>query len=947
MIRVHIIPDPFDKSTWFSEDVSNVCEFLYSHYNGKLPENTKIYEGGISEDREITPKTEEDVIYLQSVSYDIFVVQYPSLAPLAILAIVNAVLTVVAAVFVFMSMPKAEGGVSKSPNNELARRVNQARINGRIPDIYGQVRSTPDLIAEPFLYYNNDGIEIEECLLSIGRGYYLIHDLRDGETDVEAIQGVSVSAYDPDVSIVGSDTIYKSGNSFTNPPLEVRSSSAINGQSLESPNNQVLSNFNGAGIYFESNGVIKNSGGIDFTEYFSQGQGISISGADYDVGGLSITGALTVNQSGQVILNRSSIPNYDEFNSILLSGASIDKLVSVPDPQNPSQNITVLKSFDLSGEYAISSFVKDAVDPTKYTITLLNPSSVNTNWSQVNTAYSINSGIELKGFDSTVSLDDDYSIASITSSRITLENANIINPNWDKLELLMGGSSLGYDSSDVSLDKVENNWVGWFNIKLEDAEYFYVNLNFPQGLYGVSRKGKKHHGGVVTRIEYQHIDDDGEPEGLIHSTEFTIREKIFVSFGNTRKITLPTRGSIRFRMCCIARDKSDNHYDEYKVKSVYLAKDSDKLNYSGITTVRSKTIATTGALSVKERRLNALVTRKLPLNGTGALVPTKQADQIIINMALDPKIGRRSEYEVDTAQIVSEIQKARTYFGSNLSTEFCYTFDDKQLSFEESVGMVAAACFCEVYRFGSKLRARFEAPQNDSIILFNHRNKVIGSEKRTYEYGIENGYDGITLEYTSPLDDARINYKIPEDGSAINPLEIKTSGIRNEKQAKTRAWREWNKLQYKNLSIEFEALYESEILARNDRILVADNTNTKTQDGEIEWVDGLEIGTSQPVDFSASGDYFVHLQLPSGKTDVISCAQGSDDYSILLSRAPSESLVVDEGKRVQATYLLVVGNSEDKIAFMVSTIDPATDNSNSIKGFNYDSRFYEKDHHFF
>ena len=68
-------------------------------------------------------------------------------------------------------------------------------------------------------------------------------------------------------------------------------------------------------------------------------------------------------------------------------------------------------------------------------------------------------------------------------------------------------------------------------------------------------------------------------------------------------------------------------------------------------------------------------------------------------------------------------------------------------------------------------------------MLFNHRNKVPQSEKRTYTFGIQKDYDGIKLEYTDPDDDERVNYylsynsatgEVTEDSSATNPLEITT-----------------------------------------------------------------------------------------------------------------------------------------------------------------------------
>ena len=125
------------------------------------------------------------------------------------------------------------------------------------------------------------------------------------------------------------------------------------------------------------------------------------------------------------------------------------------------------------------------------------------------------------------------------------------------------------------------------------------------------------------------------------------------------------------------------------------------------------------------------------VDGTGALQATRDAGQALIHMALDQYIGRRSSTEIDIPQIKSEIQKIKTYFGSDAPAEFSYTFDDDSLSFEEQAAMIASACFCETYRYGNKLRLKFEAPQDNSVLLFNHRNKVPGSEKRTFNLGID------------------------------------------------------------------------------------------------------------------------------------------------------------------------------------------------------------------
>ena len=117
--------------------------------------------------------------------------------------------------------------------------------------------------------------------------------------------------------------------------------------------------------------------------------------------------------------------------------------------------------------------------------------------------------------------------------------------------------------------------------------------------------------------------------------------------------------------------------------------------------------------------------------------------------------------------------------------------------------------------FGSKLRLNFEQPKEIPTLLFNHRNKVPKTEKRTQSFGLSKDYDGVEIEYTSPIDDARVTYVAPEDSLQNNLMKINTTGLRTVEQAKTRAWREWNKLYYQRVTCEFEGLDESNLLSQN------------------------------------------------------------------------------------------------------------------------------------
>ncbi|MCH7381186.1 host specificity factor TipJ family phage tail protein [Acinetobacter higginsii] len=937
MKTVIICPDQFNKSTWSMAEVEDLSAYLAQQFTF-FPPNARIYHNAVAESNDVTPQNEAGVKHLQTLEGTFYVVIHPEW----IQFIYYAIVAIMAAysIYTILTMPKPDGGQAGSANNELSNRSNRMRVKGRIPDIYGMVRAYPDLIAVIYSYYLND-IEIEECLMCIGRGYYQIHDCRDGDTDVTGIDGVSVSIYDPDVSIIGAETTYKVGESFTALPLDVAKSTSINGQSLVEPNDVVVESRN---IYFTTGGVIHSSeSSNDFRNVFNVGDGLAISRAHFGIDNAVLSGSCTITADYKVRIESTiDVAAFADYKGILLNGANV--VITTTDPVT---GIESDNNYDLSGQYIVSSVTRSLSGSTyTYVVQLDSPKQVNYNWNFVDDDYNITAGITLNNNIGSVDLDDNYSVIAVTASSITLANASTVNSDWDKIPILFNGSTQGLNDDLLYLELVANKWVGWFELYHDAATALQLNVYFPQGLYNVNKDGKTVWNDVTITVQYQSIDDSGNPVGAVQSSSFKVENKSKSSFGRTFYIDLATTGNQRFRLAKTQAGSGANPVTECKVKDVYLTKPLDKAFYPDVTIVRSRTVATDGALSVKERMLNSRVTRKLPVDGTGLLVATRDAGQALINMGLDPYVGRRSVTELDIAQIKSEIQSVKDYFGSPVAAEFCYTFDDENLSFEEQAGMIASACFCESLRFGNKLRLKFEKPQQNSVLLFNHRNKVMGSETRTWKFGIDKDYDGVEIEYTSPLDDKRVTYSIPPSVNLKNPLKITTSGIRNEAVAKTRAWREWNKLQFQNVNCEFTALDESELLIRNDRILVADNTNLETQDGEIEAIDGLILTCSQDVIFEAGAQYFCHLQLDDATVDIVECVAGAEPYEINLIRPPLRPLVVDPDRYVKTLYTVIKAADSAKDVFMLSEMSPNDQMTNKLTCINYDDRYYQNDHDF-
>lgn len=928
--KVIIVPDPYSEEGRSEEYVEDVLAYIHQQFS-VWPEDARIYHNHIADSCDVTPCNpriiDTQIKHLQSLDGTFYVVIKGAVVwwlPYLYYAIVAA--TAVYSLYTVLTMPKPQAQQAGSANNELAQRTNQARLNARIPDIFGRVRSYPDLIAQTYSIYEN-GIEIEECLMCIGRGYFQILDMRDGDTDVANIAGTSVSAYDPFTSIIGTP-IYQVGEPFTELPKFVRNSASINGQTIELPNSAVLESSN---VWFQSPNLIK-SAGLDFTQYFAATDRVALSGAVYGVQDVNLSGSIMVNEDKMVIIeSTTNIDNPNLFKGLQLTGALVEISTNVRD---------------LSGQYVVSGVTKTVISGGfHYEITLSNPESVNANWSYVDNSYTITAGALLNRNANSITLDDTYTINSVTADTVALVNPSAINSDWDKLLTLPNQSTQGQEVL-VRFDAVSSKYVGWFNFDMPEATQAVFNFFFPNGLFYQDSKGGVWEEKITVIIELQAIDSNGDPVGSITTINQEIRANNKSQFGKTIYINLPTAGSFRFRLSRTTATQAGKTQDTCKIKSVYGTADSTISDYGNVTVLRSRTVATDGALSIKERKLNCLVNRKLPLDGTGPLQVTRSAGQALINLALDEHIGRRTSAEVDIAQINAEIAKVNAYFGSDLMSEFNYTIDDDNLSFEEIAGMVASAAFCEPYRFGSLTRLKFEQPQENAVLLFNHRNKVPLTEKRSYTFGVQKDYDGVELEYTSDVDDARVKYIIPEDITPKNPLKITTTGIRNEAQAKVRAWREWNKLRYKYMSCEVEVLDESELLIRNDRILNADNTVVDTQDGEVEAVDGLVIQTSQECTFDVGSDYFIHLQISNATVDVVPCTAGVDKYHVVLSRPPVQPLVVSDDRYVKTLYTFVRADQTEAQAFMLEELTPQTQMTNTLKASNYDARFYERDHDF-
>lgn len=965
MIELYIAAHPMEPERLDRLEAENVVEALRSRYP-VWPSGAKLYD--ISKMRgspsveslteavlsaaDVTPTAEtvaEDVEALLAHRGPFLLVLAPADPITAIIAVVAVALGVAAAVFLMPKVPSFNNQF-ESPNNTLSDRQNKPRPGARIPDIFGRVRSTPDLLAVPYKFFENH-VEIEIAYMCVGRGSYLVEEIKDGDTPLELISGTSAIVYGPNTSPNSGTPQLEVGSSISEPVYSVRRSNDVNGQTLRPPNSNYVSGDDN--IRFVSPDTIEASGGIDFTDFFDTDDEITVGGASFSVSGtVPSTYALAkCTLAGTIV--------YDSVNpsSTFSSGDEITLVSATFAGEDGSGNVVYV---DLSGTYTI-----DTVNST--TITLVSPELVNPEWDNLDNFVGDETPerffyVTGSGSSSSLDLSGTYTVLSVSSNEIVLSNPALVNGDWADLASLPGSAS-PYISPSISTSG--ERWVGPFTIQLSDTGEVLANFVAQQGLYKISNKNKQIVTSVSVLLEVTPADEDGTPLGSPETFSTTV-----VGSDNTKQMraqslfaALSYSGAPAVNIRARRTTPEDLNYDgtvvdEIKWRDAYALSEVYEPHFGDVTTVHTKTYATASATSVKERKLSLSATRKLPerdVDGelTGSLVASSNFDDILSAMATDPFIGRRTEEEVDFLQIRGVGDAVEAYFGVTAAREFGYTFDDDNISFEESAALVADASFCRVYRLGSVIQIAFEDAGDDASLLFNHRNILPRSQVNNVRFGPLDDQDGLELDYTSSPDGAKLTYQIPPSGSPVAPRRLSPAGVSSQALAYWHAWRNYNKMQYQNVNTELEATQEASLVRPPDRVMITDQTRAGSIEGEVVDEDGLHLLLSQPADLSEEGDYYIFLQhidatvesLPVGPrtTDLAGIESAELPYWVTLGSAPRLPLAVDPLLFGRAKFEIAEAGDLRSRLFLVTEREPESNFTESVRAINYSFLYYMND----
>lgn len=125
-------------------------------------------------------------------------------------------------------VPNDMGAGKQSPNNQLQAQTNIARLYQARPDVYGQVRSYPDLMQQSVFEYINNVKFITE-IMYFGDGKYTVEQVKYADTPIADFAGSSFELFYP----AASSSVWPEQSTTTvNDVVESFASPEVNGQTL-------------------------------------------------------------------------------------------------------------------------------------------------------------------------------------------------------------------------------------------------------------------------------------------------------------------------------------------------------------------------------------------------------------------------------------------------------------------------------------------------------------------------------------------------------------------------------------------------------------------------------------------------------------------------------------------------------------------------------------------
>lgn len=496
-------------------------------------------------------------------------------------------------------------------------------------------------------------------------------------------------------------------------------------------------------------------------------------------------------------------------------------------------------------------------------------------------------------------------------------------------------------------NSTEATWTDWTTVDKIKSTRVLANFGAPQGMYLVEN-GQTGPAQVTVRMEYQALDINGTPYGPVYAVDGSISGRSSDFTGVSVEGLLPLPSAFRARARRVTQKYLDfpgQVVDVVSFDKLYGQQEDTTPHYGDRTTVHTARRQTPRATSVKSPKLALVVTERLYKYLGGGVFDTvlsnnTQAVQSLIRLLRDPVCGGLNLTASNMDRLLAVQSEIESYFGSAQAGQFCYTFDSYDTTMQDIINTIADAVFCRAYREGSSILLDFDRPRMGPEMVFTHRSKAPG-EKWTRSFNTRDRYDSLKFSYIDPDTNTKETINIPEDGGKKTET-YDSKGIRNYKQAYWAAYRRYQRNLLGRVTVDFAAMEEG-IFARPGRaISVVKGSRVSPFDGYVVAVDGLTVVLSQNVEFTPGVEHSLILKRRNGSVQSVGVTPGANNRTVIMTSAPQEAIYTGN-EALKTEFSFGSDDRHNAQMMVVSTVEPSSDRTVRITGYNYTDDYYAYD----
>ena len=393
-----------------------------------------------------------------------------------------------------------------------------------------------------------------------------------------------------------------------------------------------------------------------------------------------------------------------------------------------------------------------------------------------------------------------------------------------------------------------------------DANTLGFDVVLPRGLYYANDKGGLDSRSIGFRLEYQQIDADGAAIGA-----WAVAENITISAATTTPIrrsyryAVPT-GRYQCRVTRTTTKSTDTRTGNDIAWAGLRAYIPGAQSYGDVTLLAMRIRATDNISAQASRKVNCIVTRKLPIwsgSAWSGVTATRNPAWALAYIARQ----RLPDSRINLAALktLADTCAAR-------GDHFDGVFDSQSTAWESltNVGRVArAAPFLQ----GGRLQVYRDAAEPLPVAMFSPRNMLRNTFKLTYKMPSEDMADSVDVEY---FDAGNWGWKSVRStlplGTSDKPVKVKLYGV----TSRAHAWREGMYMaacnRYRRRFCSFQTEMDGFIPSLGDCIAITHDMPKWGQFAEtVAWdADTQLLTVSEPLDWSAGGTHYLAFRRRDG-----------------------------------------------------------------------------------